>query len=74
MQTINKSGEKWDMIINVNKTNSMKFTRSSSKTAVLKIGDKVVENVDRFRYLGTLISSNDGRNAMEIKTRIAMAK
>lgn len=73
MQTINKSGGKWGMIINVNKTNSMKFTRSSSKTAVLKIGDKVVENVDRFRYLGTLIS-NDGRNAMEIKTRIAMAK
>lgn len=50
-----------------------KFTKSSNKTKILKIKDKIVENVDRFHYLGALIT-NDGRDTTEIRTRTALAK
>lgn len=40
----------------------------------MKIVDKIVVNVDRFRYLEGLVTTNDGRDITEIRTRIAVAK
>jgi hypothetical protein len=37
------------------------------------IDQKQLENVDYFKYLGSLLT-NDGRSTCEIKSRIAMAK
>lgn len=60
-------------VLNWDKTKAMKFTRSSNETGVLKIEDKIVENVDRFGYLGVFVT-NAGRGTTEIRTKIAMAK
>jgi hypothetical protein len=37
------------------------------------IDQKQLENVERFKYLGSMLT-NDGRCTCEIKSRIAMAK
>ena len=39
----------------------------------LVIDQKQLENVERFKYLGSMLT-NDGRGTCEIKSRIAMAK
>ena len=39
----------------------------------IKIDQKQLENVERFKYLGSVLT-NDGRCECEIKSRITMAK
>ena len=70
---LNREGEKYGMKINVDKTKVMKFSRTGDFQAQIKIGNRDIESVKEFRYLGALIT-NDGRDVKEIKTRIGMAK
>ena len=69
MNALSKTGKKYAMKINVKKT---KVYRDGSKR---KIGndEQVLEQVNQFRYLVSLIS-DDGACTADIKRRIAMAK
>ena len=60
------------MEMNVEKTKVMRISRQPFPVKVM-IDQKQLENVDSFKYLGSL-STNDGRCTCEIKCRIAMAK
>jgi hypothetical protein len=52
----------------------MRMRISSQPSPVtIKIGQKQLENVECFKYLGSMLT-NDGRCTREIKSRIAMAK
>ena len=51
----------------------MKVSRRGEGEINITIDGERLEQVDRFRYLGALITS-DGRCKTEIKTRIGMAK
>ena len=50
----------------------MRITRSGGPTVDLRIGGSRIEEVDTFKYLGSLIT-NDGRCWKEIRTRLAIA-
>src|ERR1051325_1310566 len=67
------SANKFDMKINVKKTKSMIVSRKGEGTVSITVDGKRVEQVKRFRYLGSLISE-DGRCIEEVKQRIGMAK
>jgi hypothetical protein len=60
------------MEMNVEKTKVMKISRQPF-TAKIMIDQKQLENVESFKYLGSMLT-NDGRCTCEIKCRIAMAK
>jgi hypothetical protein len=56
-----------------NKSNeNIKTTRQPS-TVTIMIGRKQLENVECFKYLGSILT-NDVRRTREIKSRIAMTK
>jgi hypothetical protein len=58
--------------INVEKTSTMRISMQPT-TLQIKIDKKLVENVGKFNYVGSMIT-NDARYTQEIKARIAMAK
>jgi hypothetical protein len=60
------------MEMNVEKTEVTRISRQTSPVTIL-IGQKQVENVECFKYLGSMLT-NDGRCTCEIKARTAMAK
>jgi len=59
------------MEMNVEKTKVMRISRQPSPVTI-KIGQKQLENVKCFKYLGSMLTE-DGRCTCEIKPRIAMA-
>jgi hypothetical protein len=65
-------GRGYGMEINVEKTKTMRISRQPTPLQI-KIDKKLVENVEEFNYLGTMII-NDAGCAPEIKARIAMPK
>ncbi|CAF1496207.1 unnamed protein product [Didymodactylos carnosus] len=78
MDALSEIGKQYDMKINVKKTKVMRVCRKGSKKeggnpVNITIDGQVVEQVNQFRYLGSLIS-DDGTCLAEIKSRIAMAK
>ena len=60
------------MKINVKKTKTMVISRELGKTVNIAIDGKLVEQVDRFKYLGVVIT-DDGRSLQSIKERIGIA-
>ena len=54
------------------KTKVMKVSRKGEGVINITINEEILEEVERFRYLGALITS-DGRCETETKTRIGMA-
>jgi hypothetical protein len=36
------------------------MAQTEAKTVVFKIGDKLIENVQSFKYLGRILEENDG--------------
>ena len=46
------------LLINIDKTKSMLFTRSKNKSNPLKYCDQFIEEVDNYKYLGLTIQSN----------------
>jgi hypothetical protein len=65
-------GRCYGMEMNVDKTKVMRISRESFPVTFM-IGQKQLENVESFKYLGSILT-NDGRFMREIKFRIAMAK
>jgi hypothetical protein len=63
----------YNMKINVKKTKVMKVSRKGGGKVELIVEGQKVEQVTKFKYLGSYISE-DGRCEEEIKVRIAMAK
>ena len=79
INALSKARKKYNMKINAKKAKVMGVCRDGSKrekrgNAInLTIDGRVVEQVNQFRYLGTLIS-DDWTCAAEFKSRIAIAK
>jgi len=61
------------MKVDIKKTKVMKVSRKGEGVRNITIDGEILEQVERFRYLGALITS-DGRCETEIKTRVGMAK
>ena len=66
-----KIGRCYGMEMNVEKTKVMGISRQPSPVKI--IDQKQLENVECFKYLGSMLT-NDGRCTCEIKSRIALAK
>src|SRR5207253_3578250 len=74
MDGLVKAATSYDMKINVKKTKVMRVSRKGEGTVNIGVIEGVrVEQVDRFRYLGSMITA-DGRCESEIRIRIGMAK
>src|SRR6218665_969827 len=73
MDGLNRTTKEYDMKVNIKKTKVMKLSRKGEGVINITIDGEILEQVERFRYLGALITS-DGRCETEIKTRIDMAK
>src|SRR6476619_3133592 len=73
MDSLNTRAKHYDMKINTKKTKAMVVSRSGGERVNITVGGQSVEQVSKFRYLGSLISE-DGRCLDDIKTRIRMAK
>jgi hypothetical protein len=65
-------GRCYGMEMNVEKTKVMRISNQPA-TVTIMIDQKQLENVECFKYLGSLLT-NYGRCTCEIKSRIAMAK
>jgi len=61
------------MKVSIEKTKVMKVSRKGEGVINITIEGEILEQVERSRYLGALITG-DGRCKTEIKTRIDMAK
>jgi len=68
-----RAAKQYDMKINVKKTKVMRMSRSGKGNIKILIDGQLVEQVTKFKYLGSLISG-DGRCEAEIKARAAMAR
>jgi hypothetical protein len=64
-------GRCYGMEMNVEKTKVMRISRQPFPVKI--IIDQKLENVESFKYLGSILT-NDGKCTCEIKCRIAMAK
>ena len=73
LNKVNEEGEKFGMRINVKKTKVMVVTKSGMNKCNLYLGEKEIEQVDSFVYLGQLIT-NEGKNEKEILRRISIAR
>ena len=73
MNKLNDTAKKYNMKINVQKTKAMVVTRDGGGEVNIKIDGQRLEQVTNFKYLGSIISE-DGRNLVDIKTRIVLAK
>jgi hypothetical protein len=73
MDILYVSANKFDLKINVKKTKSMVVSRTGEGTVSIIVDGKRVEQVKRFKYLGSLIAE-DGRCIEEVKQRIGMVK
>jgi hypothetical protein len=65
-------GRCYGMEMNVETTKVIRISRQSFPVKLM-INQKQLENVESFKYLGSILT-NDGRCTCEIKTRTAMAK
>jgi hypothetical protein len=73
MDRLNETAKKFDMKINVKKTKTMVVTRAGGGKIETIIEGQRVEQVKKFKYLGSVISE-DGRCIEDVKQRIGMAK
>ena len=74
VDTIVLESKKVGLSLNGNKTKTMVISKKTTKLSCsIKVEDKDLEQVEKFKYLGTWITS-DGKSETEIKTRIGQAK
>src|SRR6478609_6803882 len=73
MNRLNKTVKHYDTKINNKKTKPMVFSRNGGERVNITVEGQCVEQVSKFRYLGSLISE-DGRCLDDVKTRIGIAK
>ena len=69
----NTTAKHYDMKINIIKTKAMMVSRNGGERVNITVEGQSIEQVSKFRYLGSLISE-DGRCLDFVKTRIGMAK
>ena len=68
-----EESKKKGLTINCKKTKGMVVSKGQSPACALKIGDNTIKQVQKFNYLGSLLTEN-GKCDEEIKMRIGMAK
>src|SRR6476469_4375136 len=73
MDSLSTTAKHYDMKINIRKTKAMVVSRNGGERVNITVEGQSVEQVSKFRYLGSLISE-DGRCLDDVKTRIGMAK
>src|SRR6476659_2256420 len=73
MDSLNTTVKHYDMKINIKKTKTKVVSRNGGERVNITVEGQSVEQVSKFRYLGSLISE-DGRCLDNVKTRIGMAK
>src|SRR6476619_5299199 len=73
MDSLNTTAKHYDIKINIKKTNVMVVSRNGGEKVNITVEGQSIEQVSKFRYLGSLISA-DGRCLDDVKTRIGMAK
>ncbi|GFS05569.1 endonuclease-reverse transcriptase [Elysia marginata] len=76
LHRINNAGQQTGLLLNAKKTKVMHIPASKESNNVepdIKIDRTSLENVDDFKYLGS-IKTSDGTCTKDINTRIAMAK
>lgn len=73
MDRLVEKAEEYNMKVNVKKTKVMRISRQGGGKVSLVIGGQCVEQVTKFKYLGSYISE-DGRCEEEIRVRIGVAK
>src|SRR6476661_7033908 len=73
MDSLNTTGKHYDLKINIKKTKAMVVSRNGGERVNITVEGQSVEQVSKFRYLGSLISE-DGRCLDDVKTRIGTAK
>src|SRR6478609_814948 len=73
MDSLNTTAKHYDMKINIKKAKAIVVSRSGGERVSITVEGQSVEQVSKFRYLGSLISE-DGRCLHDVKTRIGMAK
>ena len=73
LNVANRASEQNGLKININKTETLVVSKNEVPVCSIRAGDQNVKQVDSFKYLGSLITS-DGRCIKEIKKRIAVAK
>ena len=73
MDKMNATCKAYGMAINIKKTKVMVVSQSGGETCKVTLENVVLEQVARYKYLGSWITEN-ARNEDEIKTRIALAK
>ena len=73
MESLNRAAGRYDMKINIKKTKTMVVSRKGGGIVDIQLDGKKVEQVKKFRYLGSMISE-DGRCIDDVKSRIGMAK
>jgi len=70
---LDTTAERYNMKINIAKTKIMCISKTGDKHTSIQIKGHQLEQVDRFKYLGAIITSN-ARCTNEIRCRIGMAK
>ena len=73
MDSLNTTATHYDTKINIKKTKAMVVSRNGGERVSITVEGQSVEQVSKFRYLGSLISDDD-RCLDDVKTRIGMAK
>lgn len=73
MDGLVRAAKQYDMKINVKKTKVMRVSRTGEGEINIFIEGQRVEQVSKFKYLGSLITA-DGKCEEEIKSRIGIAK
>src|SRR6476619_7380688 len=73
MDSLNTTAKHYDMKINIKKTKAMVVSRYGGEKVNITVEGQSVEQVSKFRYLGSLISE-DGRCLDDVKTRLEIAK
>ena len=73
IEKVDRVGQKYGMRINAGKTKVMRIARKNNKPLQIQVGDRVLEEVKEFKYLGSIVT-NDGSAERDVRTRIGIAK
>src|SRR6476619_4083782 len=73
IDSLNTTAKHYDMKSNIKKTKVMVVSKNGGERVNITVEGQSVEQVSKFRYVGSLISEDD-RCLDDVKTRIGMAK
>src|SRR6266496_4218965 len=67
MDKLNETAKKFSMRINIQKTNTMLVCRDGGGVVNITVDGQRVEQVQSFKYLGSIIIAEDGRSLTDVK-------